>query len=364
MDNYQMLPIDESYNSEMISILQSSPINAGGLSLCFDKSPDIFEISRLHYSDCKHVGFFLNNKLKGFASLGYHDALLDGVKEKIFTLYHFYLKPEARGRHLPEKAAKIFIEDASLKADFGYAVTMKGNRQVESYIGRQGHSWSPPSRIIDELVVKSLLFSFPRKNKTSYSVRNANLDDIPEMVKLLNAENQKRDFGQVFEEFSFQNSLINRGLQIEQYYVALNNKGEIKGVCLAWDCSSFRRTIVHKYSSGFFPVLYAYKILEKFLPMAPFPGTGDCFHELTITDYAAANRDTEIMHALLAEIYHRNLNRKYHFMNFASCRSDHLLKSVKGFWHQEIVSNIVLISLHPDRRTLQPKLPYIDIAFL
>ena len=216
MDNYRMLPIDESYNSEMISIIQSSPINAVGLSLCFDKSPDIFEISRLHYSDCKHIGYFLNNELKGFASLGYHDALINGKLEKVFTLYHFYLKPEARGRHLPEKAAKIFIDDASGKTDFGYCITMKGNRQVESYIGRQAYNWSPPSRIIDELVVKSILFSFPHKNKTSYSVRNANLNDIPEIVKLLNSEHGKRDFGQVFDEGSFQNSLLKRGLLIEQ----------------------------------------------------------------------------------------------------------------------------------------------------
>lgn len=289
---------------------------------------------------------------------------IEGKKEKVFTFYHFYLLPEARGRHLPEKAAKQFLEDAAGKTNFGYYVTMKGNRPVESYIGRQGYSWSLPSVKTDELVVKSILFSFPQKNKTGYRVRNANSEDIPEIIRLLNSEHEKRDLGLLFSIDYFQGTLLKRGLTIDHYYIALDKKGEIKGVCLAWDCSSFRRTIVLRYSSRFYPLLYTYRILEKLLPMAPFPEEGECFHELTITDYAVEKRDPRIMQALLAEIYYRNLNRKYHFMNFARCKSDDFLKAAKGFWHQDIVSNIVLISQNPDRVKIETKLPYIDIAFL
>ncbi len=44
MNKSELIPIDERYNKEMLSILKASPINANGLSLYFDKSPDIFEI--------------------------------------------------------------------------------------------------------------------------------------------------------------------------------------------------------------------------------------------------------------------------------------------------------------------------------
>jgi len=225
---------------------------------------------------------------------------------------------------------KEFFSRTKGKANYGITITMKGNRQVESFIGNQVFDWMPKSRIIDELIVKSILFSLPKKNKTNYMVRNACLEDIPVIVKLLNNEYRQRDFGAIFREEDFQKSLDKRALKIEQYFVALDKKGAIKGVCLAWDCSSFRRTRVLQFSPDFYPVLYTYKILEKLLPMAPFPKEGECFNELTITDYAVADRNVVIMNALLSDIYYRNLNRKYHFMNFASCESDNLLSASKG----------------------------------
>jgi len=364
MGNYQLLPIDESYNSQMIPILKASLIHGNGLSLYFDKSPDIFYIPRMKYSSSEHVGFFLDSELKGFASLGYFDAHVGGQSENIFTFYNFFLLPEARGNRLTELAMQEFFAGINGKANYGIAVTMKGNRPAESYIGQQAHSWMPPSRIMDDLVVKSILFSFPKNNKTNYSVRNAFLDDIPEIVKLLNTEHTQRDFGHTYNEVDFQLVMITRGLVIEDYYVAVDKRGEVKGVCLAWDCSSFRRTRVMHFSAGFYPLLLAYKSMENFFPMAPFPEKGESFRELTITDYAVSGRQEVIMHALLSEIYYRNLNRKYHFMNFASCSSDTLLKAAAGFWYRNIVSHIVFTSLDPNRYDLPTRLPYIDIAFL
>jgi len=296
--------------------------------------------------------------------MGYSDVWLQGHEESVFNLFNFYLFPEIRGKRLPEKVMKEFFSDAKGKADYGLAIVMKGNRQAESFIGRQGYDWMPPSRIIDELVVKSILFSFPKKNNTKYRVRNANPEDIPEMVNLLDREHKQRDFGIIFQQDDFLKNLKERGLKIEDYYVALNKKGEMKGVCLAWDCTSFRRTSVVKYSSAFYPVLLSYKALLNIFPLAPFPRKGESFKELTLTDYAAENRDVTIMNALLCEIYHRHLNRKYHFMNFASCGSDNLLNAVKGFWCRNIISHIIFTSFDPVKFNMQMNLPYVDIAFL
>ena len=241
---------------------------------------------------------------------------------------------------------------------------MKGNRPVESYIGQDGYEWMPPSRIIDELVVKSIPFCLPRKNRTKYVVRNARLEDIPDIVLLLNREHQQRDFGLVFHEDDFQSVMQERGLKIENYFVAVNNKGKIKGVCLAWDCTSFRRTKVLKYSADFYPLLWTYKALEKFLTLAPFPANNGSFRELTITDYASEDRDVIVMNALLSEVYHRYHNGEYHFMNFASCLSDPLLKAANSFLHRNVISHIIFTSLDKERFNIRTQLPFVDIAFL
>lgn len=361
---FEILNIDESFNNQMLQIIKETPIEAGGLKLLFDKSPDLFHISRMKHSKSEHLGFFLKNEMVGFASLGFFPGFVDGELQQLVTFYNFYLKPEARGRGLVERAMKEFFARIGGQTNFGYSVTLKGNRPVEAYAGNHVLKWMPPTRIIDELVVKTILLSFPKKNKTSYNVRTARTEDIPEIARLLNAEFQQRDFAPEFPEETFLDSLEKRGLTIDNYFIALNPKGEVKGVCLAWDCSSFRRTKVIEYSSSFYPVLGAYKMLEKVFPMAPFPGKDVCFNELTLTDCAVSNRNPEIMHALLCEIYHRNLNRKYHFMNFASCAGDNLLQAAKGFWNKEIRSHIIFASIDPKRFGYQPKLPYIDIAFL
>ncbi len=240
---------------------------------------------------------------------------------------------------------KNFFSRARGKANYGLSVTLKGNRATESYIGRKIGDWMPTTRVIDELIVKSILFALPGKNKTKYIVRNARIEDIPQMVKLLQQEHRQRDFGIPFSEDTFIPSLIKRKLDIENYYVASDASGAIQGVCLAWDCNAFRRTRVLNYSKGIYPSLFAYKTLEKILSMAPFPSAGESFNELTITDYAVSGRDPVIMHALLSEIYYRHHNRQYHFMNWASCGSDPLLQAAKGFWHTNLTSHIIFTSL-------------------
>jgi len=348
----------------MLAILEACPIHANGLVLYFDKSPNIFDIPRMKYVASEHLGFFEEDSLKGFGSLGFYDALIKGQKENVFTFYNFYLLPEARGKKITHTCAKEFFSMAREKANYGISITLKGNRATESYIGSRMYDWAPASRIIDELVVKSILFAFPKKNKTSYKVRNASVKDIPELVKLLQKEHTQRDFGLPFSEESFQANLTIRGLAIENYYVAMGPGDAIKGVCLAWDCTSFRRTRIEQFSLKFYPSLLAYKTLERLFPLAAFPNKGENFNELTITDYAITDRDPAIMHALLSEIYDRHYNRNYHFMNWASCASDPLLIAAKNFWYKNITSHIIMTSMDEKRFNIKTHLPYIDIAFI
>lgn len=365
MNSFDIRDIDEQYNNEMLSIVKASPINANGLGLYFDKSPDIFNISRMKFSASEHLGFFMDEELKGFGSLGYYDALVKGQTESVFSFYNFYLLPEARGKKIIDHAVMEFFSRVKKSpANYGISITLKGNRAVESYLNKKFKDPVPPFRVIDDLVVKTILFSKKKKNNTSYKVRRAVTEDIPAIVKLLHHEHQQRDFGIVFNEDLLISRLSDRNLQIENYFVATNNAGIAKGVCLAWDCSSFRRTTVLEYSSRFYSTLFGYKTLAKIFPLAPFPKKGESFKELTLTDYAVEERDPVIMHALLSDIYHQHNNRKYHFMNWASCGTDRLLNAAKGFWHKDIISQIVFTSMDSERLNIKPQLPYIDIAFI
>ena len=364
MEKIEVKPIDHSCNAKMLGILRASPIHANGLSLYFDKSPDIFDIPRMKYSPGQALGFFLDGELKGFAALGYYDALVQGREETVFSFYHFYLLPEARGKQIPQLAMREFFEQVRGRANYGISITLKGNRAAESYIGKEIGDWMPPTRVIGELTVKSILFALPKKNHTNYRVRNAALEDITEMVRLLNQEHIRRDFGLPFTEERILDNLAKRGLSIDRYFLATDRLGNIKGVCLAWDCTAFRRTRVEACSPKFYPTLLAYKTMQAVFPMASFPQKGEPFQELTITDYAVCDRDPVIMHALLTEVYRRHHNRTYHFMNWASSGDDPLLQAAQGFWSRDLRSHIIFTSMDPERYQIKTNLPYIDIAFI
>lgn len=364
MEDYRILPVNEAYNDQILRIMEAAPIHAKGLGIRFDKSPDVFALPRMKYPECFHLGFFSDESLKGVASLGFHNSLIEGKEENIFTLFNFYILPEARGNHLSARAVREFIPLIRERARFGFAVTMKGNKPAESYISRTGDSFLPPSRIIDRLCIKSIILSSPRKNHTQFTVRNAIIEDITEITALLNTEHRQRFMGQKFTAEEILKNLKIRELDVSDYYVAENRSGRIAGVCLAWDCQTFRRTTVVRISPALLPLVLSYRLMSGLLPMAAFPVKDESFRELTITDYAVTDRNVQIMSALLCEIYRRNLNGKFHFINFGSCMTDDLLRAADSFWHFSTVSSIVFTSLDRAMLNIPVRLPYVDIAFL
>ncbi len=60
MSNIEIKKIDESHNAEMLQILKRSPINAGGLSIYFDKEPDVFAQARMKFFLSNHLGLFID----------------------------------------------------------------------------------------------------------------------------------------------------------------------------------------------------------------------------------------------------------------------------------------------------------------
>jgi hypothetical protein len=365
MPPYEIRDIDERYNSQMLAILHASPVKAGGLGICFDKEPDMFAQPAIKYFLAKHVGLFDGEILKGFGSVGYYDALIGGVKEPIFYYHNFYVLPEARGQNFVFRAGMHFLEDHHDKNVAGFSIAMKGNKPVESYFTHPVVDSMMTVKVLDSLEIKNIIFAFPKKNSTPFTVRQATIEDVPGIVFRLQAEYSQRLFGNVVTLDNFLLSLTKRKLQIENYFLAIASNGRIKGVCAAWDCSAFRQTRVVHYNKSFWPDLLGYKALSAVLPMAPFPKEGQCFRELTLLDSAVENRDPAIMHALLCGIYRFYQGQNFHYINWGSCGSDPLLKAVKGFWHRSTESSIVLIA-HPSKQLADTliRLPYVDIALL
>ena len=355
----------------MLDILRSSPITTDGLTICFDRQPDIFAMPEIKYEHCHYLGYFKEDMLMGFAMSGYYTALVNKTPETVFHFTDLYVAAEARGLGFVFKSSELFLRESPYpKATLGYGIIMERNNAALSHVGRRHpryplHPWT---RTINKLDVKTILLARPVKPLSSYRVRRAKPEDIPVIVSLLNDEHKGRLFGLIYSEKTFNNYLSKRpGLTIDNYYLAQDGAGRICGVCAAWDCTSYKQNRILKYGARFLPARIAYAGLSMLYGAPPLPRVGDIFRDVTITDYAVKDRNPGVMNSLVRAVYVDYREAGYHSIIWGSAANDPLLRAAKGFFSQSVVSNIVLISTDRNRiedGAVENNLPYIDVACL
>ena len=365
----QVRPLDRRNNPAMLEILRQSPIEAGGLSICFDRQPDIFAMSDLKYAPAVWRGFFEGDTLAGFGMAGYHDAYVNGAATPVMHITDCYIRPGSRGRGYLKSALGYFSDEGASRAQIGYAIIMKGNRPAEAQIGNRfaETACGLRSRIIGDLTAKSIVLAIPRPASSHLKVRRARLDDIPDVVALLQAEHRKRLFGLVTSCDGFAAQLLRRpGLSIDDYYV-VERAGKLEGVCAAWDTSAFKQNRVVRYGFLLNLVRAASYVTAKIGGLPSLPRPGEAFRDVFLTDWAVRDRSMEVMHALIEHIYREYRSRRYHTLIFGSCSQDPLLHAARGFPGTNLVSQIALVSLDAKwlvDGALDSRLPFVDLALL
>jgi hypothetical protein len=365
----QIRPLDRRNNPAMLDILRQSPIESGGLSICFDRQPDIFAMADLKYAPAVWRGFFEGDTLAGFCMAGYHDVYVNGSVTPVMHITDCYIRPGSRGRGYLKSALKYFSNEGADRAQFGYAIVMKGNRAAEAQLGDR-FAETPcglRSRIIGDLTAKSIVLAYPRRTSSHLKVRRARLDDIDDMVALLEAEHQKRLFGLVTDCDGFFANLQQRpGLSIDDYYV-IERAGKLEGVCAAWDTSAFKQNRVVRYGFGLILVRAASFVTAKIGGLPSLPRPGEAFRDVFLTDWAVRDRSKEVMHALIEHIYREYRGRHYHTLIFGSCAQDPILHAADGFPGTNLVSQIALVTLDAKwlaDGALDARLPFVDLALL
>lgn len=370
MSRYYLNFLDKSFNNEMLNILKSAPITTDNITLCFDRQPDIFRMAEIKYNPYYYLGFFHEERLEGFAMIGYHNAQVNGNLETVFHFTDYYIRPESRGKGFSFKISNYLLKEPYNNTRLGYGIIMEGNKEAMVLLGRRNINFPlvPWTRIINKLDVKTIMLVHPVERDTSFMIRHATGEDIPIIVSLLNEEHKNRLFGNKYSETGLENIILTRpDFSIENYYLAIDSSRNVVGVCAAWDCSSFKQNCVIKYGPGFLPSRIGYSLLSKIYNLPALPGKGESFMDVTITDYAVRERNPLIMKALLKAVYSDYRILGYHTMIWGSSADDPLLKASGDFFHQSMISNIVLMALKPELIedcAVSNNLPYIDIACL
>lgn len=362
-----VLPIGPEYNQEMLDILLDSPMESDGLSLCLDRSPDIFAIPALFFEQHKAFGFFIGDRLAGFAMICRKNLYVNGLPREIGYLANMYVRPDGRKRGWLYKASEPLFREVLEEVGFGFATTVKGNRNTEPMIGRriQKFPFIPHSVIIKDLIIKNILITFRKRSKSHYLIRQATDSDIPEIARLLDDEYRNRLFGPVMKEAELRKTIATRpGFSISDYYLA-EKDDRVIGVCSAWDLSQIRNVRVMAYRGQYRLIKVFYGIVAPLLGFPPLPKPGEAFREITLNDFAVENHDPSILEALLCRIYIDYRKKGYNLIQIASFTGDPLLGATRKFFSQPLFSRIIIGSSDPDlveKEGIDCSRPYIDIA--
>jgi hypothetical protein len=363
----EILPLDRRYNSGMLEILRQSPVEFSGLTLCFDRQPDIFAMANLKYDPPLWNGVFKDGKLIGFGLLGYHQGFVNGEVSQVMHLTDCYFHPEARGRGYLTSALPKFFDGGP--DSLGYAAVMDGNsgsgviRRRKFAKTRTGIT----TKFLGELTVQSVLLFLPRRKRSQSVVRRARMEDVDDIVALLRGEHRPRLFGLVVDRDQFLARLQRRpGLSIDEYYV-VEQGGKLAGVCAAWDTCAFKQDRVLKYGFGLNLVrrISGQALRLGRLPSLPSPGSP--FRNVFLTDWAVRDRSLDILRTLMEHIYCEYRERGYFSLVFGSCSEDPLLEATRGYWVDRLHFSIALLARDQKwfrEGALDTRLPFIDLALL
>ena len=368
-EGYHLRKISREWNWEMLRILGETPVETRGLSIVFDRQPDIFAIPRLFSERVECAGFFRGANLAGFAMLMFQSRYVNGEPRTVAYFGNAHVKREARGRGFANRSAGYLSREMRGVCDLGYAVVMAGNRAAGRFVGRDwpGQPDLVRSKAVATLRAKSILVMGRKREGNGYRVRRAELSDVDAMVGLLRDEFRARLFGPIVDRGSFLRNLSARsGCDLSHYYIA-ERGGKVVGTCAAWDTGGLKQNRIVRYGRKLKWLRKAHAAAAALLDLPPLPKEGGTTRDATITDCAVRGRDPEILEALLARVHNDCAQKKYHLLIVGSCGRDPLLRATKRFLGQTTVSEIVLFSTGPSllaEGRIDTSLPYIDLAML
>ena len=353
----------------MLEVLREAPIDARGLRICFDRDPDIFLAPELTSEHVEWAGFFHGTELLGFAMLSYRNVYVNGLSRTVMYYGNAHVKKAGRRKGFLYKTSDFFLRDTYNKANLGYAVVMKKNEAAERFIGKR--KWEYPnhpfSKIVSDLKVINIMLTFRKKESSEYLVRKATMMDVDSIVSLIREEHSKRLFAPVMDKTIFLKNLEKRpNFDISNYYVA-EKEGKTVGVCASWDTGIFKQNVIVRYGRRLKMIKIFHTIFARLFDLPRLPKEGEALRDVTVIEYAAKERNPDILEALLLKIYNEYRVRKYNMLIIGSCSDDPILNATQNFYNHSVVSSVILFSKDEsllEQGKMDTSLPYIDLVAL
>jgi hypothetical protein len=226
----------------------------------------------------------------------------------------------------------------------------------------QGHSLLPRITIQEDYI--STLFSSATNFKPSLeknvTYRSCNTDDLSVLNDFyLQHLDQYRCYP--FLDFSQLNSVFYRGISIENIKIIFDHK-EILGMCILWDQSSFKQTVIKGYSRRMAAMRKPFNYISRLFKGIQLPKVGHKLDYVNLSYVLIKDLNPDYFQVLLHHTSNEclKMNRKHMVCGLAE--SDPLLEVFrkKVFLHQTTGTYYHLFAPHSKPSREKPY--YFDIA--
>jgi hypothetical protein len=359
--------IDETYKSDMLAIMDRSPMQSRTIQLSTDRHPDIFRLPTFYYDNFQYFGFFVEDKLLGFALLAIKQSLVNGELKPVFHFTDFYLDKTLRRRNLYYLSGPYIYGQLPGDCKIGYGIFIKGNVPIRAIAEKTETRMEgvPVTRHAATFNVYSLFLMFKKRIKSRFVVRQAQENDLGRMVELLAKDHKDRLFGRDITKESFLQQIeTSPDLSLDDYVVALED-GNIIGMVGVWETRSFNRIKIVKYGWGFKVVRLIHSIAAALFGFRPLPQEGRHMQGVFIRDAAIVDHDPAVLRALIAHVYERYRTRDQHVIYCGLVKGDPLEQAMKDFRHEVVESHMVLGVFDPVKpEDVNMKDPFVEYGVL
>ena len=333
-------------NEALVALAAACPM-AGDITMCVDRAPNFFALSKLEGSQCK-VGVAVAGAGPS-TSLGMTTAIIGcGMASERWSYVHgketqttyagdLKVHPSYRGTPAADGLVAYIVDCCR---QFGgddvpsLLTVLAGNTSMQQR--ERGPRGLPALCPVASLDVFAIPFLWRRESHVrGVQVCEAKHNDIEEMAALWARIGPTRQFTPVLTAQAFGEWLENApGLTIDDYLVARSADGRIAGFMALWDQCEFKQLRVLGYSRRLAAARFAVNAMAPLAGSTTLPATGAQLRSLSAVHVCAPMDDPAVLRALLLSGYSRYRATGRTFFTMAIDRQDPVRRALAGLFAQ------------------------------
>lgn len=332
MPRYQIELATEKDDADLREILRKTPME-GHISVSFRREPSYFDAAVVE-GDFRQVVAARDQetqRLVGFGARSVRQLLVNCVEQPVGYLSTLRLLKEHRNLGLIAKGYAKFRElHEDGRAPY-YLTTIAEGNETALKILTSGRAGLPTYRYLQTLYALAIPLK-PAQSKAHFESRASAIQvepmsesDLYGLIQFWRMHGAGRQFFPALRQNDFfDRNAIYRDLNAESILIARRG-GNVVGTLGVWDQSSFKQSVVERYSRGMAMVRPSYNFYASLRGSPPLPPVGEAFSYLTGALVCVVKNDPAIAGALLNAAVQRTNAASKRFLMLGLTESDPLL---------------------------------------